>query len=135
VFYNLWPKSGEYSHARGSAPLLIYCLLKCIRVNISKLITDYMASEHLLIPNWHLPFGMLITRLLELLKFDLSAERSIEPSVDINNTLLKRMRARERAPAPQPPSIIPNVALRSSFVPQPLLTLIQLSLLSFISMI
>ena len=30
VFYNLLPKSGEYSHARGSAPLLIYCLLKDI---------------------------------------------------------------------------------------------------------
>ena len=48
------------------------------------------------------------------MKFDLSAERSIEPSVDINNTLLKRMCARERAPAPQPPPIIPVVAPRSS---------------------
>ena len=91
VFYNLLPKSGEYSHARGSAPLLIYCLLKGIRVNISKLIVDYMTSDHLLIPNWHLPFGMLITRLLKQLKFDLSTERSIEPSVDINSSLLKRM--------------------------------------------
>ena len=26
VFYNLLPKSGEYSHARGSTLLLIYCL-------------------------------------------------------------------------------------------------------------
>ena len=65
VFYNLLPKSGEYSHARGSAPLLIYCLLKGIRVNIPKLIIDYMDSEYLLIPNWYLPFGMLITRLLK----------------------------------------------------------------------
>ena len=39
VFYNLLPKSGEYSHAQGSAPLLIYCLLKGIRVNIPKLIS------------------------------------------------------------------------------------------------
>ena len=61
VFYNLLSKSGEYSHARGSASLLIYCLLKGIRVNIPKLIIDFMVSEHLLIPNWHLPFGMLIT--------------------------------------------------------------------------
>ena len=38
----------------------------------------------------------------------------IEPSVDINNTLLKRMRARERAPAPQPPPIIPAVVPGSS---------------------
>jgi len=110
VFYNLLPKLGEYSHARGSALLLIYYLLKGIRVNISKLIIDFMVSEHLLIPNWHLPFGMLITRLLKQLKFDLSAERSIEPSVDINSTLLKRM----CAPAPQPPPIIPAVSLGSS---------------------
>jgi len=114
VFYNLWPKSGEYSHARGSAPLLNYCLLKGIRVNIPKFIVDYIASEHLLIPNWLLSFGMLITRLLKQLKFDLSTERSIEPSVDINNTLLKRMRARKRVPAAQPPPIIPVVVPGSS---------------------
>ena len=58
---------------------------------------------------------MLITRLLKQLKFDLSTERSIEPSVDINSTLLKRMYVRERAPAPQPQSIIPVVHLGSSF--------------------
>jgi len=51
VFYNLLPKSGEYSHARGSAPLLIYCLLKDIIVNIPKLIIDHMASDHLVISN------------------------------------------------------------------------------------
>jgi len=61
VFYNLLPKSGEYSHARGSTPLLIYCLLKGIKVNIPELIIDYMTSEHLLILNRYLPFGMLIT--------------------------------------------------------------------------
>ena len=114
VLYNLLPKSGEYSYARSSTPLLIYYLLKDIRVNIPKLIIDYMASEYLLIPKRHLPFGMLITHLLKQLKFDLPAERSIEPSVDINNTLLKRMCARERAPAPQPTPIIPVVAPGSS---------------------
>ena len=70
-----------------------------------------MASDHLLIPNWHLPFGILIIHLLKQLWFDLSTERSIEPSVDINSTLLKRMRARERALAPQPPPIIPLLFL------------------------
>ena len=55
VFYNLLSKSEKYSHARGFTPLLIYCLLKDIKINIPKLIVDYMASEHLLIPNWHLP--------------------------------------------------------------------------------
>ena len=63
---------------------------------------DYMASDHLLIPNRHLPFAMLIIRLLKQLKFDLSTERSIKPSVDINSTLFKRMRVMERAPAHQP---------------------------------
>ena len=100
IFYNLMSKSGEYSHARSSSPLLIYCLLKVIRVNIPKLIIDYMACDHLLIPNRDLPFEMLITRLSKQLRFDLSIERSIELSVDINNTLLKRIRVRERAPAP-----------------------------------
>ena len=64
-----------------------------------------MVFEHLLIPNRYLPFGMLITQLLKQLKFD-PAEQSIELSVDINSNLLKRMCARERAPAPQPPPII-----------------------------
>jgi len=77
VFYNLLPKPGEYSHARGSATLSIYCLLK-------------------------------------QLKFDLSTKRSIKPLIDINSTLLKRMRAREHVPAPQPPPIIPAVVPESS---------------------
>jgi len=38
VFYNLLPKLGEYSHAGGLAPLLIYCLLNGVKVNFSKLI-------------------------------------------------------------------------------------------------
>jgi len=98
VFYNLLPKSGEYSHAQGSAPLLIYCLLKGIKVNILKLIVDFMLSEHLLIPNRNLPFWDAYRTLLKLLKFDLSGERSIAPSVDISSTLLKRMYVGERAP-------------------------------------
>jgi len=114
VFYNLLPKSREYSHARRSASLLIFCLLKDIRVNILKLIVDFMLSEYLLIPNRHLPFGMLITQLLKQLKFDLSAERSFTPSIDINNTLLKRMLVGEHAPIPQPPPIISHVVPRSS---------------------
>ena len=65
VFYNILPKSREYRHAWGSAPLLINCFLKGIRINILKLIIDFMLSEHLLIPNQHLPFGMLITHLLK----------------------------------------------------------------------
>jgi len=65
VFYDFLPKSGEYSHARGSAPLVIYCLLKGIRINIPKLIINYMTSDHLLVPNWRLPFGMLNTCLLK----------------------------------------------------------------------
>jgi len=56
-----------------------------------------MLSEHLLIPNRHLPFDIPITELLKLLKFDLSAKRSIVPSIDINSTLLKRMHVGECA--------------------------------------
>ena len=73
-----------------------------------------MASEHLLILNQHLPFGILITRLFKQLKFDLFIERSIEPSADINSTLLKRMLARECVPALQPPPIILAIIPRSS---------------------
>ena len=45
VFYNLLPKLGLYSHTRGSAPLLIYCLLKGIRVNIPKLMSIIWPSS------------------------------------------------------------------------------------------
>jgi len=57
---------------------------------------------------------MLITRLLKHLRFDLSSKRSFEPSVDINSTLVKRMRAGERLPAPQPQPIFPAVHGSSS---------------------
>ena len=75
-----------------------------------------MLSEHLLISNWHLPFGILIIQLLKLLKFDLFVERSIAPFIDINTTLLKRKHVGERvpAPAPQPPHIISHVVPESS---------------------
>ena len=114
VFYNLLPKSGEYSHARGSAPLIIYCLLRGIRINIPKLITSFMTSDHLLVPTRHLPFGMVITHLLRQLNFNLSTERSVEPSVDLNSTLLKRMRPREHPPTPQPPPFHPAVPVPGS---------------------
>ena len=52
---------------------------------------------------------MLITRLLKLLKFDLSSEKIVALFIDINNTLLKRMYIGERAPIPPPP-IIPPLA-------------------------
>jgi len=76
VFYDLLPKSGEYSHARSSAPLIIYYLLRGIRITIPKLINDHMTSDHLLVPNRHLPIRMLITHLLKQLKFDLSSVKS-----------------------------------------------------------
>ena len=59
-----------------------------------------MLSEHLLIPNWNLPFGILVTRLLKLLKFDLSGEKYVAPSIDINSIPLNRMHVGERAPVP-----------------------------------
>ena len=56
---------------------------------------------------------MLITRLLKLLKFDLSGESVVAPSIDINSTLLKRMNVGECAPIPPPP-VVPPFALGSS---------------------
>jgi len=81
IFYNLLPKSGEYSHARGSVPLIIYCLLRGIKINIPKLIISFMTSDHIHVPTRHLPFGMIISYLLRQLNFDLSSERSSEPAV------------------------------------------------------
>ena len=98
VFNNLLPKSGAYNHVRGCTLLLIYCLLKSIKVNISRLIVDFMLSEHLLIPSRNLSFGMILTRLFK--KTDLSSERDIAPSVNINSTLLKRIQAGARVHAP-----------------------------------
>ena len=109
---------------------MIHYLLKGIKANIPKLIIDYKVFEHLLIPSRHLPFGRLITRLLKQLKFDLSVEWSIEPSVDINYTLLKWMRSRERAPAPQPLISFLLFPLDPLQLPQLLLTHTQLSLLA-----
>ena len=107
VFHNFLPKSREYNHAHGFAPLWIYCLLKGIRVNIFKLIVDFMLSEHLLIPNRNLPFGMLITNILKLHNIDLLGEKVIASSIDIKCTLLKRIHVGERAFVPPPPLVIP----------------------------
>ena len=87
-----------------------------------------MLSGHLLIPNWHLPFGVLISRLLKLLKFDLFVERSIALSIDINGTFLKRMHVGKHAPAPvpQPPPIIQVVPGSSSASVDPFALLAQL---------
>ena len=65
VFNNLLLKSKEYSHAWDCAPLLIYCLLKGIRVNVPRLIVDFMLFEHLLILSRNLPLGMILTRLIK----------------------------------------------------------------------
>jgi len=109
VFYNLLPKSGEYSHAQGSSPLVIYYLLQSIKVNIPKLIINFMLSKHLLILNRNLPYRMIITHLLKHLKIDLSPEKVISPSVDNNSTLLKRMQAGTHDHAPPLLPIQPQV--------------------------
>jgi len=89
IFHDLLPKLGKYSHACGCAPLLIYCLLKGIKVNIPYFIIDFMLSDHLLIPTRNLPYRMILTHLFKHFKINLSDERAINPSVDINSTLLK----------------------------------------------
>ena len=65
VFYNIMPKSGEYSHARGPVPLIVYCLLKGIKINIPRFIITHMTSDHAHVPGRHLPYGMLISYLLK----------------------------------------------------------------------
>jgi len=75
VYHNLLSKSGEYSHTRGCSPLLIYCLLRGNKVNISKLIIDFLIFDHLLIPSRNLPYGMILTRLFKHFKINLSDER------------------------------------------------------------
>ena len=102
VFFNLLLKLGEYNHARDSAPL-IYCLLKGIRVNIPKLLIDFMLSEHLMISSRNLPYGMIVTHLLRYFKIDISSETAYPPSIDIDRTFLKRMQSGTRAHAQPPP--------------------------------
>ena len=89
----------------GCAPLLIYYLLKGIRVNILKLIINFMLSANLLIPSTNLPFGMMITHFLKYFKIDISSETAFAPSVNIDHTFLKRMQAgvRECANVPLAP--------------------------------
>jgi len=90
VFYNLLLKLGKYSHIQGCSPLLIYCFLRVTRVNIPKLLINFMLSEHFMIPNRNLPYRMIITHLLKYFKIDVSSENTFPPSVDIDRTLLKR---------------------------------------------
>ena len=99
IVFNILPKLGEYSHAKGYAPLLIYWLLKGIRATFPFLIIDFMLFEHLLIPNRNLPFGMILICLFKHLKIDLFGEIALAPSIYINNTLLKRMQASSRVHA------------------------------------
>ena len=46
---------------------------------------------------------MILTRLFKHLKIDFSGERVIALSIDVNNTLLKRMQADAHVHAPPPP--------------------------------
>jgi len=109
VFNNLLPKSGEFSHARGPVPLIIYCLLRGIKIDVPRLIASHMASEQIRLSGRSLPYGMLITRILKALDFDLSSVEYDNPSPNIDGTLLKRMEAQLRRQAPVPPPIPPPV--------------------------
>ena len=60
-------------------------------MNIPRLIIDFMLSDHLLIPSRNLLYWMILTRLFKHLKINLSNERTVAPSIDIDRTLLKRM--------------------------------------------
>jgi len=61
---------------------------------------------------------MLISYLLKQLDFDLSTVRPTDPSVNLNNTLLKRMEAGTRHSAAQQPPIPPtHIPGSSSSIP------------------
>ena len=101
IFYNILPKSGEYSNARGPVPLIIYCLLKGIKIDIPHFIATHMASDQIRMSGRNLPYGMLITHLLRGLGFDLSSESPSDPSINLDSVLLKRMEAQMRRYAPE----------------------------------
>jgi len=118
IFYNILSKSGEYSNARGPVPLIIYCLLKGIKIDIPHFIATHMASDQIHMPGGHLPYGMHITYLLQRLGFDLSSESPSQPAVNLDNVLLKRMQAQMRRHAQEQPPVPPVVVPGSSWAPR-----------------
>ena len=60
-------------------PLLIYYFLKDIRVNIFRLIIDFILSGHLLIPTRNLPYRMILICLFMHFKINLSDEKVVTP--------------------------------------------------------
>jgi len=120
VFHNIVPKSGEFSHARGPVPLIIYCLLKGIKINFPRVIASHMSGDQIRTAGRSLPYGMLITHLLRALDFDFSGQAPSKPSSDFNAAALKMMEAQLRRhaavqpppvpaadPAPAPPPVFP----------------------------
>ena len=99
--------SSEFSHVRGCASLLIYCLEKEIQVNIPKLLLDCMLSDSLMIPNRNLPYRMMLTHVFKYYEVDLSRDTAIPPAVSIGRTLLKRMHVATYASREQPASYAP----------------------------
>ena len=109
MFYNLLPKSGEYSNVRGCTPLLIYCLLRDIRVNISKLIIDFILFEHLLILNRNLPSGMMIFISSSILRLMFLARLLLI-------LIVHSLRGCKQALMPCPPGTSSSVCLRFIFL-------------------
>ena len=73
-------------------------------MNIPHLIIDFMLIDHLLILSRNLPYRMILTRLLMHLKINLSDERIVAPSIDIDRTLMKMMHGGLRDQAPPHPT-------------------------------
>ena len=64
IMHNIVPILGEFVHARGCIPLLIFCILESIYVNMFQLIFDQMTSPSIAAKT--LPSSMLLTQLFEL---------------------------------------------------------------------
>jgi hypothetical protein len=89
IFHNLVPKSGEFNRARGCVPILIYCFIQGIPVNIPRLIIDQLCASNDTTISKGLPFGMLFTRLFRLWGVPVAGLELIPPPRSLNRSFLQ----------------------------------------------
>jgi hypothetical protein len=109
IFHNLVPKTGEFDRARGCVPILIYCFLQGIPVNIPRLILDQIIASNLATSPKGLPFGMLFTRLFTHWGIPFAGQESLKPPSPLGYSFLQKKRSHrpsitvEDAPQDAPP--------------------------------
>jgi hypothetical protein len=90
IFHNLVPKTGEFDRARGCVPILIYCFLQGIPVNIPRLILAQISATNLATTSKGLPFGMLFTRLFTHWGIPLEGQELIKPPGPLGRSFLQK---------------------------------------------